>query len=267
MINKGELIPLKDKLWLTKQKHAGCVVAKAHQEIFGMIKGMAGDLSLKMLGEVAEAIIRKNDCIPTFLKYQGFPSPICTSLNNELVHGFTRDIKLQEGDVLKVDIGATFEGTIADCAFTYIFGKVKNEKIGRMLVSCQQALHDAIDVVKPGNRIGSIGKVIWERSKTDGFGVITTYGGHGIGYNKLHDSPFIANKSTENSGVTIQPGMSIAIEPMFVLGNNTNTKVLKDKWTVITKDIGCHYEHSITLDEDGKLHIITDHGLSARDFL
>lgn len=267
MINKGELIPLKDKLWLTKQKHAGRVVAKSHQEIFEMIKGMASGLSLKVLGDVVEEIIRKNDCTPTFLNYQGFPSPICTSLNNEIVHGFARDIKLQDGDVLKVDIGATFEGAIADCAFTYIFGKLKNPEVGRMLVSCQQALYDAIEVVKPGNKIGVIGKVIWERSKTDGFGVITTYGGHGISYNKLHDSPFISNKSSENLGVTIQPGMSIAIEPMFVLGSNTNTKTLKDKWTVVTKSIGCHYEHSITLDDDGNLHIITDHGLSAKSFL
>lgn len=267
MTTKGELIPLKDKFWMMKQKHAGRVVAKTHQEIFGMVKGMANGLSLKMLGEVADDIIRKNDCTPTFFKYQGFPSTICTSLNNEIVHGFTRDIKLQDGDILKVDIGATFEGAIADCAFTYVFGKVKNDKIGRMLISCQQALYDAIEVFKPGNRIGAIGKAIWDRSRTDGFGVITAYGGHGISYNKLHDAPFVSNKSSETLGLMIQPGMSIAIEPMFVLGLNTNTKVLKDKWTVVTKDIGCHYEHSVTLDEDGRLHIMTDHGLSAKDFL
>lgn len=267
MIDKGELIPLKDKFWLAKQKHAGSVVAKSHQEIFGMIKSMASGLSLKILGDVVEEIIRKNDCIPTFLNYQGFPSPICASVNNELVHGFARDIELQEGDVLKVDIGATFEGAIADCAFTYVFGKSKNPEISRMLVSCQQALDDALAVVKPGKQIGVIGKAIWERAKADGFGVITAYGGHGISYNKLHDFPFISNKSSDNQGVTIQPGMSLAIEPMFVLGTNTNTKTLKDKWTVITKDIGCHYEHSITFDEDGNLHIITEHGLSAKSFL
>lgn len=268
MTNKGELIPLKDKLWMKRQKRAGRVIAKAHQEVFGMMKGMASGLTLKTLGEVVGEVIQKNGCTPTFLNYHGFPSVICASLNKELVHGFaTRDIVLKDGDVLKIDIGATYEGAIGDCAFTYVYGRVKNEQIGNMLVSCQQALHDAIDVVKPGNRIGAIGKAIWDRSRKDGFGVITNYGGHGIGYNKLHDSPFVPNKASEVTGITIQPGMSIAIEPMFVLGKNTNTKILKDGWTVVTKDIGCHYEHSVTLDEDGHLHIMTDHGLSAKDFL
>jgi methionyl aminopeptidase len=267
MTNKGELIVLKDKFWLEKQKHAGQTIAKAHQGIFSMMKGMASDLSLNDLGVFVEDIIRNNNCIPTFLNYRGFPSPICTSLNNEIVHGFTRDIILQPGDVLKVDIGATFEDAIGDCAFTYIYGKSKNSRINNMLISCQQALSDAIRVFKPGNRIGAIGKAIWNRSVIDDYGVITAYGGHGIGHNKLHDAPFIPNKSSENFGVFIQPGMSIAIEPMFVLGKNTNTKVLNDKWTVVTKEIGCHFEHSVTLDEDGQLHIITDHGLNAKDFI
>lgn len=266
MTNKGELIQLKDKLWMKRQKHAGRVVAKAHQEFFGMMRGMASGLTLRKLGEIADEIIRKNDCTPTFLNYKGFPSVICASLNKEIVHGFaTRDIELQEGDVLKIDIGATFEGAIGDCAFTYVYGKVKDPKVGQMLVSCQGALHDAIMVVKPGNRIGAIGRAIWDRSKKDGFGVIIEYGGHGISYNKLHDSPFVPNKSSVDSGVTLQPGMSIAIEPMFVLGKNARTKLLKDKWTVVTKDISCHYEHSVTLDEDGHLHIMTDHGLSTAE--
>jgi len=100
----------------------------------------------------------------------------------------------------------------------------------------------------------------------DGFGVIVNFGGHGIDYNKLHADPFIPNKSSVNEGVTMQAGMSIAIEPMFVLGKNVKTKTLSDKWTVITHDIGCHFEHSISLDEDGNRHIITEHGISAKDY-
>jgi methionyl aminopeptidase len=266
--NKGEVITLKDKLWLNRQKHAGRVVARAHQEFYAMIRGRSAHLTLRKLGEVADEIIRKNDCTPTFLNYRGFPSVICASLNKELVHGFaTRDIELQEGDVLKVDVGATFEGAIGDCAVTYVYGKAKNDKILKMLVSCQDTLHEAIKLMEPGRCLGEISNTIWKKAKADGFGVITEFGGHGLDYDKLHAAPFVANKSKTTEGVTIQPGMSIAIEPMFVLGKNTNTKVLNDKWTVVTRDIGCHYEHSVTLDEEGHRHIMTEHGICAKDFV
>lgn len=267
MTQKSEIIVLKDKEWLDRQKIAGRVVAMAHQEIYAMLKGTASGLTLATLNTAVDDFIRRNNCIPTFLGYYGFPSSICASLNNELVHGNgTRDIKLKDGDVLKIDIGATFEGAIGDCAVTYIYGKTKNPEILKMLVSCQNALYDAIALVEAGHRIGELGKAIWERSKSDGFGVIVDYGGHGIDEDKLHADPFISNKSSSNDGVVIQPGMSIAIEPMFVLGKNTKTRVQPDKWTVITHDTGCHFEHSITLDEEGNRHIITDHGINAKDY-
>ena len=266
--NKGEVITLKDKLWLNRQKYAGRVVAKTHQEFAAMMRGRSAHLTLKKLSKIADEILRKNNCIPTFLDYRGFPSVICTSLNKELVHGFaTRDIELQEGDVLKIDIGATFEKAIADCAVTYIYGKAKNDKILKMLVSCQDALHDAIEAMEPGRCLGEISNAIWKRGKADGFGVITDFGGHGLDYDKLHAAPFVPNKARITDGITLQPGISIAIEPMFVLGKNTNTKILKDKWTVVTRDIGCHYEHSVTLDEMGHRHIMTEHGICAKDFI
>lgn len=267
-MTKGNIVTLKDELWLKRQVYAGKVVAKAHQGFYAMLRGRATKLTLKDLESFAHELILKNNCIPTFLNYRGFPSVICASLNKEIVHGFgTRDIELKDGDVLKIDIGATFEGAIADCAVTYVYGKCKNDNVLKMLISCQDTLTDAINVVKPGSRIGDIGKVIWDRSKLYGFGVITEFGGHGIDYNTLHAPPFVPNKAKSDEGLTIQPGMSIAIEPMFVLGNNTNTKLLNDKWTVITKDVGCHYEHSISLDKDGNRYIITEHGISARDFV
>ena len=267
MTQKSEIIILKDKDWIDKQKIAGRVVAKAHNEIYAMLKGTASNLTLSKLNSLVDELIRYNNCTPTFLYYRGFPSSICASLNQELVHGIgTRDIKLKDGDVLKVDIGATFEGAIGDCAVTYVYGKIANPEIGRMLISCQEALYDAIKLVEPGRRIGELGKAIWDKSKQDKFGVITDFGGHGIDNNRLHADPFVPNKSGVNEGVKLQPGMSIAIEPMFVRGNNTRTRTLVDKWTVVTHDIGCHFEHSITIDEDGNRHIITEHGISARDF-
>jgi methionyl aminopeptidase len=266
--NNGQIIVLKDKEWLEKQKVAGQVVAKAHQEIYAMMKSMSSNLTISKLNSHVDDLIRQNNCIPTFLNYRGFPSSICASLNNELVHGSgLRDIKLNNGDILKVDIGTTFEGAIGDCAVTYVYGKIQDPEIARMLISCQNALYDAIALFKPGHRMGELGKAIWDRAKKDGFGVITNFGGHGIDNNKLHAEPFVPNKSSINDGVIIQAGMSIAIEPMFVLNkNNTNTKTLSDKWTVVTNSINCHYENSITLDENGNQHIVTEHNIRAKDF-
>lgn len=267
-MNKSQIVILKDNDWIEKQKYAGSIVAKAHNAIYDMIKGMASNLTLLQLNDLAEDIIRKNNCIPTFLNYKGFPSSICASINNELVHGFgNRNIELTNGDIIKIDIGTTFEGAIGDCAVTYVYGKVRDNNIARMLVSCQDALYDAIKVVESGRRLGEIGKSIWDRSKTDGFGVITDFGGHGIDNNKLHSEPFVNNKSSSNDGITMQPGLSIAIEPMFVNGFNAKTRMGSDKWTIFTKDIGCHWEHSITIDNNGDRHIITEHGISARDFV
>lgn len=265
-MTRGDVIVLKDSDWLKRQTFAGKVLSRIHREIFPMMVGKSEHLTTTTLGLLAQDIIQKNNCLPTFLGYRGFGSVICASINKELVHGSTRDEELQEGDVLKVDVGVTFEGAIADCAVTYIYGKAKNPNIIKMLVSCQEALSEGIKVFVPGKRIGDIGSVIFQVSKRDGFGVITDFGGHGLDYNILHAPPFVPNKSKAQEGVTIQPGMSIAIEPMFVQGKNTNTKLLKDKWTVITHDIGCHYEHSVTLDEEGHQHIITEHGINAKSF-
>lgn len=264
---QGELISLKDNDWLRRQKIAGQVVSLIHREIFGIMKGSAS-LFLSDLDTLAKDIISKNSCTPTFYKYKGFPSTICTSLNKELVHGFSnRKIKLDPGDVVKVDIGATFEGAIADCAFTYIYGKAKSPTHLKLLISCQDALNNSISLLKPGVRIGAIGNYIFKKGSEDGFGVITDYGGHGLDYNSLHTAPFIPNKSREDEGITIQPGLAIAIEPMFVLGKNTRTRAsVKDDWTVMTSDIGAHFEHSVTFDQDGNKHIISDHQLSAKDF-
>ena len=265
-MTRGNVIVLKDSDWLKRQVFAGKVVSRIHREIFPMMVGKVEHLTTTAIGLLANDIIQKNNCTPTFLGYRGFSSVVCASVNKELVHGATRDVELQEGDVIKIDVVCTFEGAIADCAVTYVYGKAKNPNIIRMLASCQAALSEAIGVFKPGRRIGEIGNIIFQRSKTDGFGVITDFGGHGLDYNVLHAPPFVPNKSRAQEGLTIQPGMSIAIEPMFVLGKNTNTKLLKDKWTVLTNDIGCHYEHSVTLDEDGHQHIITEHGIQAKSF-
>jgi methionyl aminopeptidase len=263
---RGDIVTLKDGEWLRRQKAAGEVICHIHQTIGKMVKEHQ-PINLKEIENFAHEYILSHRCTNAFYQYKGFPGKMCCSLNTELVHGVAKDYLLKDGDVVKIDLGANFEGAIADCAFTYVYGKPKTEQIGKLLVACQRALNEAIDEVEVGKRIGSIGKKIFSVSKETGFGVIVEFGGHGIDYNKLHSSPFVPNKSRDDDSVVIQPGLSIAIEPMFVIGNNTNTKTLADKWTVITKEIGAHYEHSVTIDEDGKKHIITNHGLDIKEFL
>lgn len=265
---KGEIITLHDDEWLRRQKIAGQVVALVHKRIFELIKGQASNLYLCDLDAIAKNIILSHNCAPTFYKYKGFPSAICASINKELVHGFgNRKIRLEQGDVLKVDVGATFEGAIGDCAFTYIYGKPKNNKVAKLLISCQEALNESINSISLVKKLGTIGSTIFKKAQSDGFGVITKYGGHGLDYNSLHSAPFVENKSKEDDGITIQPGLAIAIEPMFVLGTNTNTRTMADKWTVMTADIGAHFEHSVTFDKNGGKHIITRHELDVKDIL
>lgn len=260
-------ITLHDNQWLSRQKYAGEVVAELHRYFFSLFHSKA-KISMKHLDTHAGNFILSKKCTPTFYKYKGFPGTICISIDNTLVHGFfSRDFNIVDGSVVKIDIGATFEGAIADCAFTYMYGNPKDSRIPNLLISCQNALNKSIEKVVVGNNIGAIGSVIYEEGKNNGFGVITAYGGHGLDYNKLHTPPFISNKAKATDGITIQAGMALAIEPMFVLGDNINTRVsVQDKWSVCTKDIGAHFEHSVTLDLNGDLHIIADHKLDAKEF-
>ena len=257
--SKSELIVLKDREWLSNQKHAGRAVSNALKVCAGAIR-VRDPLTLLQIEELAVEQIELMDCTPTFLGYRGFPGKICTSVNKTLVHGFPTDYLLRDGDVVTVDMGATYHGTIADAAYSVVYGEPA-EHVSEMLKLCQGALRAAIKAVKVGERMGVIGHAIYEHVRSSRYGLITTYGGHGIDTDVLHASPFVPNKSRKNEGPRIQPGFSIAIEPMLTLGKNTNTKTLPDKWSIVTRDVGCHFEHSITVDEDGKVHIITEHGM------
>jgi methionyl aminopeptidase len=249
-----DFVVLKDNNWLVKQKHAGQCVASILKNCGEAIKP---NLSIIELGEIALEIFKEYNCVATFLNYNGFPSSICVSVNKVLVHGIVSDYILQSGDVVSVDVGATFEGAIADAARTWICGEPKSNIHIEMLEVCKKALLAGQEAVKVGNRIGAIGNAISKVVSKSPFGLITEYGGHGVsGPNgELHTNPFIANKACSNEGVRITNGLSIAIEPMVVVGRPT-TKVGPDGWAVYTPDIGCHFENSITLLND-TIHIIT----------
>ena len=255
LFSDSSLVRLKDKNWLEKQRVAGRIAAETLLLLEGFVKDKTIH-SLLVLNEVAENYITKNGGIPTFKGYKGFPAGVCMSVNKELVHGIPKNYVLQDGDLISFDLGVTVDGAIADTAISCIFGEPKSERHVTLMRATEESLMKGIEAIQVGKRLGVIGQAISKHAKPYGFGLITNYGGHGLDWNIPHAPPFVENKSDENRGVRIQPGLAIAIEPMLVLGS-TVTTTLNDGWTVVTPDWGAHFEHSIYVHED-HVEIITD---------
>jgi methionyl aminopeptidase len=263
-LRSSELVCLKNQNWLDKQRIAGRVVANTLLLLEEHIKNKT-QLSLIELNELAERYIYSQACTPTFKNYGGsdvkkaFPAGVCISVNNQLVHGVPTEYKLKDGDKVSFDLGATYESVIADSAMTLIFGTPKSEEHIKLISASEEALYRAIKSIAIGKKIGCIGHAIYKCARGHGYNVITQYGGHGISWNKAHDLPFISNKSELNEGIRAKQGLSIAIEPLLVIGNNTETKVLEDDWTVECKNLCSHHEHTLYL-HDNYIEIITYRG-------
>lgn len=251
------LIKLKDNAWFERQKIAGKCVANILQTLNQMVITKTPNLSLKAMEEEAIKQIAAAQCTPTFKGYKGFPGSICLSVNKQLVHGIPSDYVLRDGDIVKFDLGATYHGAIADGAATAIYGQAKKIQHIELLEVCKGALNHAIQSIQIGKNLGCIGNAIhkYVTSKSR-FGLITNYGGHGIDENMPHAPPFVANKAKPNEGIRIQEGLTIAIEPMLTLGDNA-TKIASDGWTVMTSDVGAHFEHTIYVASD-KVHVLTE---------
>jgi methionyl aminopeptidase len=251
------------------------VAGKAVATCLAKSKEMAiPGINLLEIEEACAAIITKQNCEPTFYQYKGFPGKICLSVNNELVHGIPHDYKLQEGDILKVDLGATYQAAIADAARTFVCGKAKDSKHIELISLCEKALYNAIATLEKSlllyifdgqdTRIGTIGNSIFRTVRDSKFGLITDYGGHGISSKIVegkeigvaHAVPFIANKAKRDEGIRVQPGMSLAIEPMLTLNGDTKTRVLKDSWTVLANSIAAHFEDTIIIHSN-RVEVIT----------
>lgn len=249
---------LKGQDWLEKQRVAGKVVADSLSILQSLVEQGTSKSTLD-LNKTIEDYIQDHGCTATFKGYKGFPAGVCISVNKELVHGIPKDYHFQEGDVISFDLGATYEGAIADSALTCIYGKPKSERHIQLLKATEEALMAGIAAVKIGDHLGVIGNAIHNVAKKYKFASVTQYGGHGLDWDTPHASPFVCNKAEITEGIRIQPGLAIAIEPMFVIGSAT-THVSNDGWTVMTNDIGAHFEHSIFVHEDGSVEIITSRG-------
>lgn len=241
------MIIAKSKKDLDKMRVAGELVGEVREVLRAMVQpGITG----LELNAAAEKMIRDAGAYPTFLNYHGFPFSICASVNEQVVHGFPSNIKLKEGDIISIDLGATIDGFVGDSATTIPVGKVTPE-VAQLIKVAEECLDLAIEQCYPNKRVGDIGHVVQTHAEKFGYGIVRDYVGHGIG-RKMHESPQIPNYGRAGTREKIRAGYVFAIEPMINLGK-AETKVLADKWTVITIDgkPSAHTEHTIAITEEG----------------
>ena len=227
---------------------ASKVIAKVFNDIKPFIR--PGVSTLEIANE-AERIIRENDCIPTFKGYGGFPGAICVSVNDTLIHGIpSSKIILKEGDIVSLDVGATYKGYCGDACRTFAVGTV-TERAKRLIQTTEESFFEALKVIKPGARVGDISHAIQKYNEERGYSLPRSYTGHGTGRH-LHEDPNIPNVGISGTGPLLQKGMTIAIEPMVAEGR-PDTRTLSDEWTVKMKDgkLSAHYENTIVITEDG----------------
>ena len=207
-------------------------------------------LTTKDLDNIAYKEIVRHGGKPTFKGYRGFPASICASVNEEIVHGIPGKRVLKEGDIIKMDVGATIDGFIGDAAISVAVGEVAIEAI-ELMDATRLSLEEGIKAAIPGNRIGDIGAAVQKYGESKGYGVVREFVGPGVG-RFLHEDPQVPNYGRPGLGPLRRTGMCIAIEPMLNLGD-WHTRILDDQWTVVTADgkISSHFEHTIAITDDG----------------
>ena len=216
-------------------------------------------ISTYELDKVVRNYIEQHGAKPSFLGYGGFPGSACISVNEQVIHGIpSRDVILREGDIVKVDVGACYNGYHGDSARTFGVGQVSEEK-ARLIRVTEECFRLGVAQAVHGHRIGDIGCAVQTHAEAAGFSVVRPYVGHGIG-SHLHEEPDVPNFGTAGRGARLYSGMTIAIEPMINMGKKEVT-VLGDKWTVVTVDglPSAHYEHTVAITSNGPI-LLTDLG-------
>ncbi|AEN91955.1 MULTISPECIES: type I methionyl aminopeptidase [Priestia] len=228
-------------------REAGRIVALTHQELK---KHIAPGITTIELDAIAENFIRQHDAIPSFKGYNGFRGSVCASVNEELVHGIPGERKLNEGDIISLDIGAKFGGYHGDSAWTYGVGKISLEN-QELLDVTEQSLYKGLAEAKPGERLSNISHAIQQYAESRNFSIVREYVGHGVGKD-LHEDPQVPHYGPPNKGPRLRPGMVLAVEPMVNAGMRY-VKTLPDNWTVVTVDgkMCAHFEHTIAITETG----------------
>lgn len=231
------------------------MLMKQAGRITGEALALAGEsikpgMTTKQLDTIIRHHIEKCGAKPSFLGYGGFPGSACISINDEVIHGIPSSRVIEDGDIVKVDVGAFYKGFHGDSANTFAVGNVSDEA-KKLIAVTSESFWKGIAEAKPGNRVGDIGYAIQTYVEENGFSVVRKYVGHGVGAD-LHESPDVPNFGTKGRGPRLCAGMTIAVEPMVNIGTH-DVREKSDKWTVVTADgsLSAHYEHSIAITDDG----------------
>lgn len=247
-------LSLRDDRELALMRQAGRIVALTHEALRPHVRP---GVTTAALNSLAEVTIRSHGATPTFLGYQGFPAAICTSRNHEVVHGLPRpDAILADGDILSIDVGATYQGWVADSSWTYAVGQL-DATAQHLLEVTHGALVAAIASAQSGNRLGDISAAVQTHVEKHGFTVLRELTGHGIGH-EMHEPPTVLNYGNPGTGPVLLPGTTLALEPMVSAGKSWRTRLEADGWTVCTQDgsLSAHFEHTIVVTT-GAAEILT----------
>jgi methionyl aminopeptidase len=249
------VIILKSPEEIARMGQAGRTVARM---ILDLLESYRPGMTTAQLDEIAEKRCRAEGCVPSFKGYRGFPATICTSLNHEIVHGIPSPKRvLREGDLLKLDVGAIWEGYHADSAVTVFVGAPPSDVAEKLVRATEESLDAGIAQLRPGARLGDVGFAVQQLAEGAGFSVVREYAGHGVG-RALHEDPQVSNYGPPGRGPVVKPGLVVAIEPMVNVGT-WRTRVMPDRWTVVTADgeLSAHFEHTIAITNDGP-EVLTD---------
>lgn len=244
----GEAIRIKSPAEIEGMRRAGRVLARVLRLVTAAV---APGVSTAELDEYAEQLIRQAGARPAFKGYMGYWWASCICINEEVLHGIPRRWrKIRPGDIVSVDIGVELDGFYADASRTVIVGKVPR-RVRRLVAVAEEALHRAIEQAVPGNRVGAISHAIQSHVEAQGFNVVREFVGHGVGL-ELHEEPQIPNYGEPDEGPLLEPGMTLAIEVMAVMGK-PDVVILPDGWTVVTADgkPAAHFEHTVAVTESG----------------
>ena len=253
-----ELISIKSPHEIQLMRRAGRVTAQARALAGSMVRPGVSTLEID---HAVRKFIESQGGTPSFLNYAGYPGSACISVNDVVIHGIpSRHIVLREGDIVSVDVGACIDGFHGDCAATYACGQISDEA-RRLIEVTQQSFWEGIKMARQGCRVSDIGHAVQTYVEAHGFSVVRDFVGHGVGA-KLHEPPEVRNFGPAGHGPRLQPGMTIAVEPMVCAGG-WQVKILSDKWTTVTQDgsLAAHYENSILITEgDPEILTVTEDG-------
>jgi methionyl aminopeptidase len=241
------LITIKSPREIETMRRSGSITARV---LGNLMRAVRPGKTTRELDELAEKQIRELGGTPTFKGYNGFPASICTSVNEEVVHGIPGGYVLKEGDLLSIDIGTTFERYVSDSAVTVAVGAISQAAQSLLWVT-QECLMRGIARMQPGSHLGDIGAAVQAHAEAHGYGVVRELVGHGIGTH-MHEEPQVPNFGRAGAGIELRAGLVLAVEPMITQGHHT-VETLQDDWTVVTADgkLAAHFEHTIAITDAG----------------